>query len=38
MLLRKRAEEMVELMEKTKAELTSSNENINGEVYIGRCV
>ena len=35
MLLRKRAEEMVELMEKTKAELTSSNENINGEVYIG---
>ena len=28
-------EEMVELMEKTKAELTSSNENINGEVYIG---
>lgn len=34
MLLRKRAEEMVELMEKTKAELTSSNENINGEVYI----
>lgn len=35
MLLRKRAEELVELMEKTKAELTSSVENINGEIYIG---
>lgn len=35
MLLRKRAEELVELMEKTKAELTSSNETINGEIYIG---
>ena len=35
MLLRKRAEEMIDLMEKTKAELSSSNENINGEVYIG---
>lgn len=35
MLLRKRAEELVELMEKTKAELTSSDENINGEIYIG---
>lgn len=35
MLLRKRAEEMVDLMEKTKAELTSSDENINGEIYIG---
>lgn len=35
MLLRKRAEEMIELMEKTKAELGSSNENINGEIYIG---
>lgn len=35
MLLRKRAEEMVELMEKTKAELASSSENINGEIYIG---
>lgn len=35
MLLRKRAEELVDLMEKTKAELTSSNENINGEIYIG---
>ena len=35
MLLRKRAEELVDLMEKTKAELTSSSDNINGEVYIG---
>ena len=35
MLLRKRAEELVDLMEKTKAELTSSHENINGEIYIG---
>lgn len=35
MLLRKRAEEMIDLMEKTKAELNSSNENINGEIYIG---
>lgn len=35
MLLRKRAEEMIELMEKTKAELNSSDENVNGEVYIG---
>lgn len=34
MLLRKRAEEMVDLMEKTKAELASSSENINGEIYI----
>ncbi len=35
MLLRKRAEELVNLMEKTKTELTSSNENINGDIYIG---
>lgn len=35
MLLRKRAEELVSLMEKTKAELASSDENINGEIYIG---
>lgn len=35
MLLRKRAEEMVDLMEKTKAELNSSNEYINGEIYVG---
>ena len=35
MLLRKRAEELVDLMEKTKAELTSASENINGDIYIG---
>lgn len=35
MLLRKRAEELIELMEKTKAELAGSDENINGEIYIG---
>lgn len=35
MLLRKRAEEMIDLMEKTKAELASSDESINGEIYIG---
>ncbi len=29
------AEELVDLMEKTKAELASSNENINGEIHIG---
>lgn len=35
MLLRKRAEEMIDLMEKTRAELASSTENLNGEIYIG---
>jgi len=35
MLLRKRAEELVDLMDKTKAELISSDENINGDIYIG---
>lgn len=34
-LLRKRAEEMVDLMEKTKAELSSSDEHIGGDVYMG---
>ena len=34
-LLRKRAEEMVDLMEKTKAELTSSSRDISGEIYLG---
>ena len=34
-ILRKRAEEMVELLEKTKAEIHSANENINGDIYIG---
>lgn len=35
MLLRKRAEEMIALMEKTKSELSSSDENIGGEIYMG---
>lgn len=35
MLLRKRAEELVGLMEKTKAELTGSDETIGGDIYIG---
>lgn len=35
MILRKRAEEMVELMEKTKSEIISSDENISGAIYIG---
>nr|WP_191383788.1 LysR family transcriptional regulator [uncultured Lachnoclostridium sp.] len=35
MLLRKRAEELVELMDKTKSEISSSDENVNGTVYIG---
>ena len=35
MLLRKRAEEMIDLMEKTRAELAASDENITGEIYIG---
>jgi len=35
MLLRKRAEELVDLMEKTKMELTNSDKTITGEIYIG---
>lgn len=35
MLLRKRAEEMIALMEKTKSELSSSDEHISGEIYMG---
>lgn len=35
LLLQKRAEELVDLMEKTRAELTSSDENIGGDVHIG---
>lgn len=34
-LLRKRAEELIELMEKTKAEMTSPNDLIRGEIRIG---
>ncbi len=35
MLLRKRAEELVDLMEKTRAELSGPDETIAGDVYIG---
>lgn len=35
MILRKRVEEMIELMEKTKSEITASNESISGNIYIG---
>lgn len=35
MLLRKRAEELVELMEKTKAEMTAPEGNIAGDIHIG---
>lgn len=35
MLLRKRAEELVELMNKTKSEICTSNDDISGDVYIG---
>lgn len=35
MLLRKRAEELVDLMEKTKTEMAASSENIGGDIYIG---
>lgn len=34
-LLCRRAEEIVSLMEKTRTEIMSSHENINGDVYIG---
>lgn len=35
MLLKKRAEEMIELMEITKAEISASGATIGGDVYIG---
>lgn len=35
MLLQKRAEELIELFEKTKEEIRSADKNVNGEVYIG---
>lgn len=35
MLLRKRAEEIVDLVKKTEAEITLSDENIAGDVHIG---
>lgn len=35
MILRRRAEEMVELMEKTKSEVSLSGQSIAGDIYIG---
>lgn len=35
LFLRKRAEEIVDLVEKTEAEITSSEEIISGDIYIG---
>lgn len=35
MILRKRAEEIVELLEKTRAEVSASGEEISGDIYIG---
>lgn len=35
MILRKRAEEIVELMQKTQNEIAISHENISGEIYLG---
>ena len=35
MILRKRAEEIVELMDKTEQEVRQSNDNVSGTVYIG---
>lgn len=35
MILRKRAEEMISLMEITKAEITASSEQLSGGIYIG---
>lgn len=35
MLLRKRAEEILDLVEKTETEMNASNEDISGDIYIG---
>ncbi|MCR1839012.1 LysR family transcriptional regulator [Murimonas intestini] len=35
LILRKRAEEMIELMEKTTSEIRSSSKHISGDIYIG---
>lgn len=35
MILRKRAEEIIEMVEKTEAEFLSINETLSGEIYIG---
>jgi len=34
-ILRKRAEEIIELMEKTKSDISSSNKDISGDIHIG---
>lgn len=35
MLLRKRAEEIIDLVEKTETEMNSSNDELTGDIYIG---
>ena len=35
MFLRKRAEEIVELIDKTEKEISLSEDNVSGEIYIG---
>ena len=35
LILRKRAEEIIELMQKTQNEITASDTNISGEIYMG---
>lgn len=35
LILRKRAEEMMELLEKTKAEIRASDEELSGDIYFG---
>ncbi|HHV10969.1 MAG TPA: LysR family transcriptional regulator [Clostridiales bacterium] len=35
MLLRRRAEEIIDLVEKTEAELVASGESVSGDIYIG---
>lgn len=35
MILRKRAEEIIDLVEKTRSEITTSGEDISGDVYVG---
>lgn len=35
LLLRKRAEEMIKMMEKTKSEIRTANDHVTGDIYIG---
>ena len=35
MILRKRAEEIVDMVEKTEAEFLSLNDTLSGDIYIG---